>query len=420
MISDTRIIADPLEPAMHPPGADTVLVRYGDIGVKSDSVQARMERRLTDNVGAMLESRRVDATVERTWTRILVRAPDESTVEAATAAVTDVFGVVSASPAATVDPELEPILEVLAETARARYEGGTFAVRGRRAGERDAHDFTSADVEREGGNAVWTAVEGRFEPEVDLDDPDWAVHVEVREDEAFVFTESVPGPGGLPLGVGDPVVALVSGGIDSPVAAWEVMKRGCPVVPVYFDFGIFGGVDHQARVVETVSTLQDYAPGFDLTLRAIPAGEAAELLVESVGKTRMLSLRRFMLRAATAIAEEVGARALVTGEALGQKSSQTVSNLATTDPATELPVLRPLLTRDKQEIIAQAREIDTYHDSTIPAGCNRIAPDYPETRARIEQVHAAEPDDLLAMAADAAADAYVLENVPAAAPTGDE
>ncbi|MEM4781371.1 MAG: tRNA 4-thiouridine(8) synthase ThiI, partial [Halalkalicoccus sp.] len=118
----------------------------------------------------------------------------------------------------------------------------------------------------------------------------------------------------------------------------------------------------------------------------------AERLVGEVGKTRMLSLRRFMLRVAERVAEGTDVAGIVTGEAIGQKSSQTSANLAVTDRATRLPVHRPLLTRDKQDIVAHARKIGTYEDATIEAGCNRIAPDYPETNASIAAVEAAEPD----------------------------
>lgn len=373
---------------MHPPGADTVLVRYGDVGVKSPKVQRDMERALRENLGAMLARRGIDADVTGERTRPRVRVDPEE-LERATDAAAAVFGVVSASPCSVVEPTMNAISEALAASARVDYEGGSFAVRARRAGERDDHPFTSEDLEREGGQAVWDAVSN---PEVDLENPDHTYYVECRSEEAFVFTEKRPGPGGLPLGTQRPLVALLSGGIDSPVAAWEAMRRGAPIVPLYFDFETYGGVDHVARAVESARTLAEYAPNHGFDLRVAPAGAAADRLVETTRETRMLSLRRFMLRVAEGLACEVGAVGIVTGEAIGQKSSQTSVNLATTDPATGLPVHRPLVTRDKQEIIRQAREIGTYEAATIEAGCNRVAPDYPETNATLETVEAAEPD----------------------------
>ena len=396
---------------MYPPGADTVVVRHGDIGVKSSQVQSAMERRLRENVETMLDSRGVEGQVERQWSRILIRT-DEESVAAATDSVSDVFGVISASPAITVAPEFDAIKTALAETARAVYDEGSFAVRARRAGRPDAHPFGSTDIERDGGAAVWRAVEDRFEPAVDLDDPDITFHVEVREEEAFVFLENRPGPGGLPLGSQGKVVTLISGGIDSPVAAWEMMKRGCEIVPVYLDLGDYGGPDHEARAIETVRELARYAPDRDMRVRKVSVGEEMDLLVKNVGKTRMLSYRRFMYRVAEHIALAEGASGIVTGEAVGQKSSQTVANLATTTLATNLPLYRPLLTMDKHEITERARAIGTFVSSTIPAGCNRIAPDLPETNATLEGVLEDEPEDLFERAAKAAERVELVEVEP--------
>jgi len=396
---------------MTPPGADTVLVRHADVGVKSGKVQTEMERRLRNNVAALLADREVDATVERRWSRLLVHA-DEDAVAVAADAAADAFGVQSASPALVVPPEEDAIVDALARTAReyagleGHAAGDTFAVDARRAGEPEAHPFTSKDLENEGGAAVFAELD---DPEVDLDDPDATFAVECRDDEAFVFTEKRPGPGGLPLGSQGKVVALVSGGIDSPVAAWEVMKRGAPIVPVYLELGDYGGSDHEARAMETVRRLADYAPNFEMDAWRVPAGDAMALLDEEVGPARMLVYRRFMYRVAEHVAREVNAAGIVTGEAIGQKSSQTTRNLAATNVATDLPIHRPLLTMDKPEITQRARRIGTFRDSTIPAGCNRIAPDFPETNATREIVDEAQPGDLYDRAREAAANATLVE-----------
>ncbi|KZN25673.1 tRNA sulfurtransferase [Haladaptatus sp. R4] len=388
---------------MHPSGADTVLVRHGDVGVKSGKVQTEMEKRLRDNIAAILEARDIDAEVERQWSRLLVHTT-EADVEEATAAAADTFGVQSASPAAVVSPEQEVIEETLADAAREQYDGGTFAVRARRATK--DHPFTSTELEREGGTAVWNAVE---DPEVDLDDPDITFFVEVRDSDAFVFLEKRDGPGGLPLGTQTKLVSLVSGGIDSPVATWEVMKRGSPIVPIYLDLGDYGGIDHQARAIETVRKLARYAPNQDMRVRKVPAGEAMNLLGEEVGPARMLVFRRFMYRVAEHIANEESAHGIVTGEAIGQKSSQTARNLGVVSTSTSMPVHRPLLTMDKSDIVARARRIDTFTESTIPAGCNRLAPDYPETNATHEIVDNAEPDGLYELAKEATENVEIVE-----------
>ncbi|MFC7142604.1 tRNA sulfurtransferase [Halosimplex aquaticum] len=377
---------------MQPPGADVVVVRHGEIGTKSNHVGTKMERQLRENLASMLADRGVDGEVEQRRLRLLVHTDDP---EGATAAAADTFGVVSASPASRVEPTLDAIAEGLREAAREHYDGGTFAVSARRAGEESAHPFASTDIEREGGSAVWEAAEAAgIEPEVDLDDPDTEFFVDCRAEEAFLFLEKRSGPGGLPLGTQDPMIALMSGGIDSPVAAWEVMKRGVPVIPLYVALGDYGGVDNRARAVSTTETLAGYAPDRDVRLRIAPGGDAVADIADAVEVGRMLVLRRFMFMVAEAVAEARGAVGIVTGESIGQKSSQTSANLAVTSAAVDLPVHRPLVTVDKTDITHRADDIGTFHESTIPAGCDRLAPEYPETRARLADIEEREPDDL--------------------------
>lgn len=390
---------------MNPPGADTVLVRLsGEVGVKSAPVQRRMERTLQGNLEAMLAARGLDGEVEHEHSRLYVHTSNAS-VDAVTAAVTGAFGVTSASPAVTVEPTMSAIEEALVRTARGHYEGGTFAVRARRAGTADAHPFTSTDIERQGGAAVFeTAEDAGVEPAVDLDEPDLTFGVECRTDRAFVYLAVVDGPGGLPLGTQDPLVALVSGGIDSPVAAWTAMKRGPPVYPLYVDLGPYGGPDHRARAERAVSKLARYTPE-GLTMWVAPGGDGLERIDAGSDSLRMLLVRRFMLRVGAYVAEEVGAVGLVTGEAIGQKSSQTSAALRATDAVADLPVHRPLLTLDKTEIIERAKALDTFEDATIDAGCNRLAPDSPAVRPAPETVAGAEPmgiDDLAHTAAEEA------------------
>ncbi|MDS0258203.1 tRNA sulfurtransferase [Haloarcula sp. S1CR25-12] len=374
---------------MHP---DVVLVRNGELGVKSEQVRRKMEDRLAENLRAMFAARGLTGDIERRRNRLFVHTDEPDAVADAAA---DTFGVVSASPAETVEPTLEAISSALVDATEAHYDGGSFAVDADRAGPASAHPFTSPEIESECGAAVWDAVESMgAEPAVDLDDPDFRLCVECRPDEAYVYLERRAGPGGLPLGTQRPVVALVSGGIDSPVAAWKLMARGCPVVPVYVDLGDYGGPDHRARARATVETLAGYAPGEPMSLHVVDAGAVVADLEAAMADLRMLSLRRFMLATAEAVAEAEAAVGVVTGEAIGQKSSQTSANIAVTDVATTLPIHRPLLTMDKADITNLARDIGTFEDATVDTGCNRVAPELPETNADLDAVRAAEPDDL--------------------------
>lgn len=394
---------------MHPPGADTVVVRLsGEIGVKSRTVQFRMERTLQSNLESMLETAGFADPVEHEHTRLYVRTePDR--IGKVTDVVTDTFGIVSASAARQVEPTLDAINAALESCTARHYDGGTFAVRARRAGDETTHPFTSEDIQETGGEAVWNVAEDDgLDPTVDLDEPDLTFHVECRPDRAFVFLETQQGPGGLPYGTQEPVVALVSGGIDSPVAAWKTMKRGCPIYPLYIDLGEYGGIDHRLRAEETVRTLGRYVPD-GLELRIVPGGDGLERIVESTDSRRMLVARRFMFRVAEHVADSVGAVGIVTGESIGQKSSQTSANLHVTSAVTDVPVHRPLISMDKAEITRIARDIGTYGQATIDAGCNRLAPDRPATRPPLSTVRDVEPDDIDRLARDAAEGAELLD-----------
>jgi thiamine biosynthesis protein ThiI len=385
----------------HP--ADVVVVGYGDIGTKSAVVRRRMLRRLTANLDAVLADRGLDAAVERTWARLYIHGPADGLDRCARAAA-EVPGVVWARPARRCDPTLDAITEAVRGVAD-HAPDERFAIDADRTGPDNAHPFVSGDVERVCGSAVLDSVGGR----VDLDDPDVVYRVECREEWADVSRVRYDGPGGLPVGSQGTVVALVSGGIDSPVAAWQLLRRGCRVVPLYVDLGAYGGADHRERAVSTVDRLRRRAPNADLRLRVAPAGPLVAELVEAVGDTRMLSLRRAMLRMAAVVADGVGAHAVATGESLGQKSSQTGPNLAVTAAAVDSPVHRPLLTWDKADIVACARELGTFDDATLPVGCERVAPTHPETAATLAAVRAAEPDDLLDRAARVAREVTVVD-----------
>ncbi|QCC52253.1 tRNA sulfurtransferase [Halapricum salinum] len=387
---------------MHPPGAETIVVRHGELGVKSDQVRIKMERQLQGHIECLLEDRDIPGRVRTERNRLYVETDPEH-IEVATEAATDAFGVVSASPAVKIEPALEPIFDAMERTTEACYDGGTFAVDAHRAGGDEIHDFDSRDLEQDGGQRVGETIDRLgHDPVADLDDPDCTVFVEARPEKAFIFVEKRSGPAGLPLGSQQPLVALLSGGHDSPVAAWEAMRRGSPVIPVYVDLGEYGGVDHRARADVAADRLARLAPQYDMHLRVLDFGDIVADLMREVEATRMLSLRRAMLAAAERVAEDHDAVGIVTGEAVGQKSSQTTANIAVTDAAVDLPVHRPLLTRDKTDIMNQGRELGTYEDSSIQAGCNRVAPSYPETNASIEQVESAEPDGLLDRARSAA------------------
>lgn len=389
------------------PGADAVLLRYGDISTKSDRVRRRMEDTLLANLRWTLADAGVEALIEREWARPIIVPDDAEAVSAAARIAARTIGVVSASPCRRVDPDRDTILDTVAVVAEAGCIESPFAVRARRSDK--SLPFTSTELERAAGSVVLEAAPPGDELAVDLDDPATTLNIEVRDDAAYVFTNVIDGPGGLPVGVQEPCVALISGGIDSPVAAYRIMRRGCPVVPVYIDLGSYTGPDHQARALEAIAALRPVAATSANDVYLVPGGDTVVDLVDRVDRGRMLVLRRFMFRVADRIAEEVGATGIVTGEALGQKSSQTAANLFATSTVTDRPIHRPLLTLDKNEITELAKMIGTYHSSTIDAGCPSIAPRQVATMATPAEIDGLEHDDVEEFVEDAVASAESID-----------
>ncbi|MFB6235524.1 MAG: tRNA sulfurtransferase [Halopenitus sp.] len=382
----SHLPAEPVSPAAVPPDADSVLVRVGEAATKSEQVRYDMQSQLAANLTHLLDARDVDGTVVHRRNRPVVRTSEPA---AATTVVTDAPGVVSASPARSVEPTMDAVTDALATLAVDQGLDGSFAVRVNRVGVE--YPFDSEDVEREAGAAVYDAVDAD-DPEVDLDDPDTVFRAEIYPDEAFVFGPKHAGPGGLPVGSQRPLVTLLSGGIDSPVAAFEILRRGAPVKPVYVDLGDFGGPDHRARAEAAARTLAEYAPTHVDELHVVDGGDVCRELADTLEQGRMLVFRRFIYRVAADLAADWGATGVVTGEVIGQKSSQTTQNMSVLDSVTDFPIHRPLLTVDKDEITERAKRIGTYTAAEIPAGCNRFAPDQPETRAGLAQMADIEPD----------------------------
>jgi tRNA uracil 4-sulfurtransferase len=273
----------------------------------------------------------------------------------------------------------------------------SFRVSARRADKR--FPLTSPQIEREVGGRIkeargWT---------VDLDDPDLEIHVELLTDQAFYYFGKERGPGGLPTGTAGRVVCLLSGGIDSPVAAHRMMKRGCTVTFVHFHSYPILSRASQEKARELVTLLTRWQQRSRVYLVAF--GEIQQQVVLAVpGPMRVVVYRRLMMRIAEAIARTRGAQALVTGEVVGQVASQTLENLAVIGSVATMPIFRPLIGMDKDEITAEAIRLGTYPISIVPDQdcCTLFTPRNPLTRARLDEIAAAEQalpiDDLVARA----------------------
>jgi thiamine biosynthesis protein ThiI len=247
--------------------------------------------------------------------------------------------------------------------------------------------LTSPEINRQLG----AAVKARSGARVDLSNPELTVSVEILPREAFFGFRKIPGAGGLPVGASGRVVSLISGGIDSPVAAYRMMRRGCRLIFVHFHSAPYLDRTSQEKVRKLVSSLTRHQ--FHSRLYLVAFGEIQRQIVAAVDRPlRVVLYRRMMLRIAEAIARNEKAKALVTGESLGQVASQTLENMAVIQQAASLPVLRPLVGMDKQEIIDQASRIGTFDISSVPDQdcCQLFVPKHPATKAKPAEVEQSE------------------------------
>jgi thiamine biosynthesis protein ThiI len=267
--------------------------------------------------------------------------------------------------------------------------------------------FTSPQIEREVGGLIKQAKGWR----VDLERAALTIHIEMLPDAAFYFFGKEPGAGGLPTGTGGRVACLLSGGIDSPVAAFRMMRRGCAVLFIHFHSYPILSRASQEKVREIAALLTTYQLRSRLVM--VPFGELQQQVVLSVPpELRVVIYRRLMLRIAEQLARRWRARALVTGEVIGQVASQTLENMTAIAQATTLEILRPLVGMDKDEIVAEAQRIGTFPISIIPDQdcCTLFTPKHPATRARLPDVERAELALSIEEMVTAAASAAVVED----------
>jgi len=264
----------------------------------------------------------------------------------------------------------------------------SFAVRCRRVGE---HPYSSMDVCKEVGQQVLKSLEDR-KLRVNLKNPQFTINIEVRDANAYIFSENLKGTGGFPLGSQSKVLCLLSGGIDSAVACWLVMKRGCPIIPVYFDNAPLTDETTTAKALEVAKKLFEWSIGFPRKVYIVPHGKNLENFVKNAPrKLTCILCKRMMYRIAEQVAEKEKVEGIVTGEAIGEQASQTITNLKVLDEASaKYPIHRPLLGFDKTETTELARKIGTFTISTQKAKSCSAAPTKPSTKAKLEIVKKAE------------------------------
>jgi thiamine biosynthesis protein ThiI len=366
-------------PPMAGPGS-LLLIRYGEIGLKGQN-RSYFLGKLRRNLRRCLRENAIAGTVWQEGQRIFLQAEQG---EAALEAACRVFGVVSVSPVLRVPASMEEITRSAVEmTAEMGLDASTsFGVHARRADK--SFPLTSPEISRQVGEAVVDATGARVRLS---DDADLRIGIEVRAGHALLYGRTIAGPGGMPVASGGRVVALVSTGIDSPVAAWMMMKRGCAVIPVHFSTS-----EAQAEQFGAIiRVLQRYSYGWDLKTvvlshEAVFGQDLLRLKELHAQRWACLVCKRAMLSKAAEIAEQVGASAIVTGDSLGQVASQTLVNLEAISRGISKPIFRPLIGMDKTEIMATARRIGTYEASIQSAAPCPFLPRQPITRGRLPRL----------------------------------
>ncbi len=353
-----------------------ILVRFsGDISTKARQTRKQFMRQLAANLRDALESGGHGGRVERSWSRLTIETADPGALETCPR----VFGVQSLSPIERRSWETkEDVLEHGYELFHQQVEGRSFAVRAKRSGQGvEFIPFGSLDIERELGALLFPHAR-----KVDLTQPEVTAALEIHRSHVDLFTERVPGSGGLPVRVSGRALSLVSGGFDSAVASWQMLKRGVALDYLFFNLG---GLAHEVGVLRVMKIIADrWSYGDRPRLYAVDLRPVVEAMQQQITpRYWQVVLKRLMMAAASEVAGALGHTSLVTGEAVGQVSSQTLQNLAVITAASRSMILRPLVGFNKDEIVAIARAIGTFEVSAAVGEYCALLPKNPATRARL-------------------------------------
>lgn len=351
-----------------------VIIRYAEIALKGKN-RSMFERRLRENIEKTLEKKQIEAKkVKRISGRLIAETENPKAAEA----IKNVFGVTSTSPAVKIKSDLEEIKTKALEVFN-NVKPKSFRITANRL----EKTFKTTSIET--NNIAGEYIKNKTKCKVSLKNPELDIGVDITKENAYIYTEKLDGVGGLPVGVSGKVLCLLSGGIDSPVAAWLALKRGCNVTLLHFIHE-----EHNKRpqkIQELKEKLMEYHP--DIKLIYTPTREIErEIIMKTPAKLRIIILRRMFMKIASKLCNKINAKAIITGDNIGQVASQTLDNLNAIDEAAGLLVIRPLAGHDKREIIDLARKINTYETSIQKYNdcCNFLLPKHPETKAKPEEI----------------------------------
>jgi thiamine biosynthesis protein ThiI len=375
---------------------DVVMIRYGELFLKSEPVKRHFIQSLTRNIGKALQAEGLSHRFELHRGRILIHGDDPPRISQITARI---FGIVEVAICHKTGNTIEEVAEVAVEMAKTKLRPGvSFAVRARREG---VTGLTSQEIGAQVGSALHDSYPGST---VNLSRPEYEIFIEIRDFGALLYDAAIPAPGGLPWGTQGRALSLLSAGIDSPVATWLMMKRGCEITSFHVDGGRYVGSDVLATAKRHHAILSTWCAGFSMDMLVVDAEAFYDAIMDrGPARYRCVLCKRFMLSLGSAITKDRHFEALVTGDNLGQVASQTLTNMATISEAASVPVLRPLIGFDKEEVVRMARKIGTFDTNQGDLGC-RAVPRVPVTSVLPEEIRNAEErmgmDELVKRAMD--------------------
>ena len=365
--------------------ADIILLKYGEISLKGLN-RPMFEKQLLANVAKALAPLGKFSIRKSQSTVYVEPLGDDIDMQAATERLSKVFGIVNICPAAKCQKTIEDIERTTLEClSQIDLNGKTFKVEAKR--EDKQFPMNSPQLCRHMGAVILKNTEGLS---VDVHNPDILVQIEIRK-EAFIFTQKVSGAGGMPVGTAGRTALLLSGGIDSPVAGWMISKRGVVLDAVHFHSHPYTSDRAKEKVIELAKIMTQYTG--PIRLHIVPFTDIQLDIIDKCPKNYLtIIMRRLMMRIAEKIARESGAMALITGESIGQVASQTMESLVVTDNAVDMPVFRPCIGMDKEEIVTISKKIDTYETSILPYEdcCTIFVPKHPKTKPSISEIQEAE------------------------------